>query len=391
MPTKKRKERTGRLPKYCRHAATGQAYVTLNGQRLYLGKQDTPESREAYDRAIAEWLANGRRRPIAADDLHIAELADRYLDHAEVYYRDPDGQPGTEFTHTKLALRPLLRLYSRLTAQEFGPRQLKTLQNEWVESDLSRSMVNRYVSLIKRMFKWGVSECLVEAQVFGALTAVSGLRKGRSAAKEPREVLPVPADDIETVKPFVSSPVWAMIQLQRLTAARPGELVALRPADIDTTGTVWTVRLDRHKTRHHGRERVLYFGEKAQAVLRPFMLRLADTPLFSPQESVRELKARKASGSRRNGQPMTPRKTDRVVGDQFTPASYRRAITRACKKAKIDAWYPYQLRHTAATEIRQSHGIEAAQHVLGHANIRVTEIYAEKAASVAIKVAREVG
>ena len=49
------------VPSYRLHKATGQAVVTLDGRDFYLGKHGTAESREAYDRMIAEWLASGRR------------------------------------------------------------------------------------------------------------------------------------------------------------------------------------------------------------------------------------------------------------------------------------------------------------------------------------------
>jgi len=55
------------------------------------------------------------------------------------------------------------------------------------------------------------------------------------------------------------------------------------------------------------------------------------------------------------------------------------------------AWHPHQLRHSAATEIRKRFGIEAAQHVLGHATLNVTEIYAEKNAEAARQVAAMIG
>ena len=44
----------------------------------------------------------------------------------------------------------------------------------------------------------------------------------------------------------------AMIQLQRLTGMRPGEVVIMRTADIDTTGSVWHYLPASHKTEHHG-------------------------------------------------------------------------------------------------------------------------------------------
>ncbi len=52
--------RLPRIPKLCHHKATGQAYVTLDGCERYLGDHGTAEARGAYDRLMAEWMANGR-------------------------------------------------------------------------------------------------------------------------------------------------------------------------------------------------------------------------------------------------------------------------------------------------------------------------------------------
>jgi integrase len=54
-------------------------------------------------------------------------------------------------------------------------------------------------------------------------------------------------------------------------------------------------------------------------------------------------------------------------------------------------WHPHQLRHSAATVIRKHFGIEAAQVVLGHATLAATQIYAEKNADAAKRIAAEVG
>ena len=71
------------------------------------------------------------------------------------------------------------------------------------------------------------------------------------------------------------------------------------------------------------------------------------------------------------------RKPKRAPRDRYDVDSYRRAIARACEKADIPKWPPHQLRHKAATEIRREFGIDAAQAVLGHRHLRVTETYAE--------------
>jgi integrase len=49
------------------------------------------------------------------------------------------------------------------------------------------------------------------------------------------------------------------------------------------------------------------------------------------------------------------------------------------------------LRHAAATEIRRQFGLEAAQHVLGHTTVDMTQIYAERNVETAARVALAIG
>jgi integrase len=67
------------------------------------------------------------------------------------------------------------------------------------------------------------------------------------------------------------------------------------------------------------------------------------------------------------------------------------AIQRACRRAGIPAWSPHQLRHTRATLIRQVYGLEAAKAVLGHADTKITEIYAARDIELASRVMQEIG
>ncbi|MDR3233259.1 MAG: tyrosine-type recombinase/integrase [Planctomycetaceae bacterium] len=50
---------------------------------------------------------------------------------------------------------------------------------------------------------------------------------------------------------------------------------------------------------------------------------------------------------------------------------------RACVKAGIEIWSPNRLRHSAGSKVREKYGLEYAQAVLGHANAKTAEIYAE--------------
>jgi len=62
------------IPKYRRQKrpkGADVAFVELNGHRHYLGVCGTPESKEKYARAIAEWSANGGRLVVDAGDITI--------------------------------------------------------------------------------------------------------------------------------------------------------------------------------------------------------------------------------------------------------------------------------------------------------------------------------
>jgi integrase len=84
-----------------------------------------------------------------------------------------------------------------------------------------------------------------------------------------------------------------------------------------------------------------------------------------------------------------------LLGEHYTPDSYRRAVARACQAA-IDAgvegaahFTPYQLRHNCATEIANRENIELAQVLLGHRDIRTTagyvKLWEKRAAAAALK------
>src|SRR5262245_15035404 len=60
MTTPSKQARKRRIPSLCRHKATGQAVVRLDGTDVYCGVHGTPEAQERYERAIAEWLLTGQ-------------------------------------------------------------------------------------------------------------------------------------------------------------------------------------------------------------------------------------------------------------------------------------------------------------------------------------------
>lgn len=279
---------TVRVPKYRLHKRSGQALVTLNGRDFYLGPYGSEESKAEYDRLIAEWQLAGRQHPESsqpAGGISVDELILAYLEHVESYYRK-HGEATSSQQHIRDALRPLHEMYGTTPAAEFGPLALKALRRQQVdEGRWCRTTINKQAGIIKRMFRWGVENELVPPAVHQGLQAVSGLKRGRCGARETEPVKPVPEAHVEAVLKHAPPPVAAMIELQRLTGMRPGEVVIMRGCDVDTTGKLWAYTPASHKTEHHGRPRVIYLGPKAQEILEPWLEPDLQAYLFSPAEA----------------------------------------------------------------------------------------------------------
>jgi len=410
-------KQNGHVPSYRLHKPSGQARTIIAGRHIYLGKYGSPESHEQYARLIAE-AAQGRvpsqippSRSLEESALLINELVAQYWAYAETHYSNA-GKPTKELPCIREALRRITAVHGNTRAAEFGPRALKTVRQHMIDQGLSRGVINSHVGRIKRMFKWAVAEELVTPSVFLGLQAVAGLRYGRSEAKETEPVRPVCDLHVAVVLAFVTPQVGAMIRLQRVTGMRPGELVAMRPCDIETDGDVWIYEPAGHKNRWRGHQRIIMLGPAAQAILEPFLHRDPQSFLFSPRESEqwrlthqppyhgRERKTPTYDSElRRRGRIRTARRRHqrkRPLREAYDTNSYRRAIEYGLQKARkhgfpIPHWHPHQLRHTRATEVRRQFGVEGAQVTLGHARADVTQVYAEKNLDQAWEIAKRTG
>jgi len=385
------------IPKYRKHRATGQAVCTISGRDYYLGPHNSKASKIEYDRLVSEWLAAGRPLSTVVDsELSVNELIARFWKHAQKRYLK-NNKPTSELHLIKMVMRPVRKLYGRKPVSEFGPLALKAVRSKLIEKDWARKIVNDATKRIVRMFRWGVAEQLVEPNVLEALRAVEGLRKGTGEARETTPVRPVEEATVKATIEYLPAVVADMVKLQRHAGCRPAEVCSLRPCDLDRSGEIWLYRPASHKTEHRGRERIIFLGPQSQRILSRYLARDVHLHCFRPCES--ELRRRAKVNSERktplscgNTQGSNQKqKPKRRAGEQYTNDSYRRAIHRACDKAKVERWSPNRLRHSAATEIRREFGLEAAQVILGHSQANVTQVYAERDLAKGLEVAKQIG
>jgi integrase len=392
--------RQNHIPTYRLHKSSGLAIVTLtdamSGARKdhLLGPYGTSASRADYARRIAEWEARGRRLDDPRQpDLTVAELLVRFLPHAETYY----GKGSKEYDHFEKTGFPLTDTYPHKPVNQFGPAELKVVRQRMIDHhDWSRGVVNRRVNRIRQIWKWGVEEGLVRADTWHALQVVPGLRAGRTTARETEDRMPVSEELVAATLPHLPRHVRGLVSFQLLTGCRPKEACHLRMCDVDRSGSVWVYSPKGHKNAWRGHARFIGIGAEAQKLLAEFIAGVGPEEfVFSPRRQREEIFAAKRAARKSKVQPSQvsrkKNKPKKVPGERFTTDSYAQAIARTCKQHCLTHWFPYQLRHAAGARARRVGGLDAAQALLGHRTVGMTEHYSKLTVEDVVKVAALVG
>ena len=379
------------IPTYRKHRASGQAVVTLNGVDHYLGRFGTPQSKAEYDRIVNEWLALGRRLPARVSagsvDWLVKDLVLGFYGHCVATL------PDVEVDKVKYALRPVRELYGETPAAKFGPVAYQAVRQTLVDSGLGISTIRQRLGIIKRMVAWGVANERLPGDALHRLQAVAGLKVGRNGLKPPKKVKPASPEHIEAILPHLNPVVRAMVQLQALTGARPGEIRCMTSGQIDRSTEPWTYTLTHHKTERFGNDRVIPLGPRAQEVLQSWLKADPDALLFSPREACQRVHQASHRPTRTDNQRAGKRKRKPKwkAGETYSKDAYRWAVERACVKAGVPVFAPNQIRHTYATRVRREYGLDTAQVLLGHAKLETSQVYAEIDRAKAADVAKRIG
>ena len=358
-----------KAPKLCKNAK-GIYYVYVKRRRVYLGK-GTPSVIEVRYKELLRRLLDDKAAPEtfeSNDDVMLVELSAKFLAAHVGYYKNP-GKQDKQLARFKTALSFPLALFPEIRADDFGAKKLLVCREAMIASDrFSRAYINALVVCLRHVFTWGVERELVKPETLVALRAVSPLRRGRVNVKENDPVVAVASEVVDKTLPYLRPVVQAIVTVQRHTGMRPTEVLTMRVRDLVKVKEGYTYTLVEDKTsyrRRAGEKRVVNLGRHAAKAVKPYLVGKPDDAFVFP--------------------------VGKDVYVPYKPTSYGRAISRAAAKAGVPHWTPYQLRHLFATEVRARFGLEAAQTALGHKNADVTQIYAERDATLAAKVAAALG
>lgn len=384
------------IPNYILHKPTGQARTVCGDVTVYLGKHGTPESLAAYQQTLALFFATGKIKCDPDKLVTTKELAESFLAWIKTQF-EPES---TEPKNIELALRGVVALFGGIPAKDFRAPQMTAVREMWIVKGnsgkpLSRGVITKYQRYVVRCFRWGVSTERIPASSWDALRALEKLKKRRSAAREPEKVKPVIWDHVVAIKPHVSRQIWSMVLLQWHTGMRPGEVCQLAWQDIDRSKTVWVYSPNKHKTEYRDIDRHIGLGKQAQEVLREWIGKPPNEPIFSPAEAEAERRATMRANRKTKVQPSqldrSKDKPKKKSGDAYTSSSYGKRVGDAAELAGVPRWSPNRIRHSFATRVRAEMGLHAAQVALGHQHADVTQVYAEKDMALILEVAEKLG
>lgn len=384
-------------------------------QQLDLGPADRPDIwRAAHARLLAQLASDPSAGPRQLGDLLVSELLSAWI-------ASDDAAHLKDRTHHRRAAVLFSEQFLDVPADELTPGAVEDWLNALARKKVpvrdgdpgtmrqvySISTIQKYLGTIKRAWRWAVRRGKLPAERWWEISSVKGPNPGLAKPAAIRQ--PADAEHIKAIIPHLRPPVRAIVLLEELTGMRPSELFRLRPCDLQRSGKVpvegvsglvdldalgiWVYVPPVRKTKN----RWIVFGAKAQKILEPFLDRADDAPLFDPRESLADLRREQrseranrdgGSGGNRKARVERPRVQP---GNSYSAGTFRRAVERACKRAGVPVFTPYQIRHLFAETARDEHGLDHAQAALGHTDPRTSQRYAKRSFKLAVEVAKKSG
>lgn len=329
---------------------------TAAGQRhtVYLGSSDDPaKCNAALSRLYARLADDPYYLPVGRPtDYLVSELVRDYLAAF-------DGKADLKVVYKRSLIR-LASMHGPVAASDFGPLAFGEWLNHGVtEYGWGRAAVEKARRHVLRAWQWATAHERIPESLYRGLQTVPVPKR----AKGPAVRHPAREDHVRAALAVMTEPAASLVRVQLATGARPSEILRLKPMDLIKVGTFtaggldyavpagqWVYVKEVSKTK---KPRVLFFGPTAIRVLRPLLKgRAADRCIFRPRDY-----------SNRGG-------------EAYKPGGYRQAVERACIRAGVPVFVPYQIRHSYKQRVLTALGSDHAKAGLGHSSPTMTARYA---------------
>lgn len=407
MASEAKPAKARRMPKLSRHS-TGQARVVLGGKTYYCGVWGSPEAYARYAELLRQWKENGeqpaQRAPHAAQAvLKIRDLTAQFLDHIDATGRyQKNGKPTGQRAMFVNVIDSLTKFAGNIPMVRCTEATLVAWRDQLERNrKITRRGINRKVTMMLQIFKWGRARGLVPKIVWADVAALEPLKRGevgdRPEHGRPRRAVTV--EEVEKVAAHCCPHVAALLRLQSLCGMRPGEALAMRWADIDkgtidgdTSGAWLYVVPGGGKTAHHGHVTRYILPKAAQEVLEQFPATPL-APIFSPAAAMAERRRRRRAQRKSKLTPSQKARDANALRDyarQWGINEYRHHVLRACISAGVAPFTPHEVRHGFVTWAANTLSLGAAAAAANHRNVTTTQRYVHVKPSDALTVAAAV-
>jgi hypothetical protein len=189
-------------PAISRHLS-GQSIAKFDGVTFYLGKHNSAEAFARYALLIKryqegdcklppevtpEWLRavyiglGGITHTVdqSEEPLTVSHVVEAHRAHVKVRYALSQSERNRLLQVCTIVDDEA----GKLEADKFGPRLLLKMRGDWIKSGKSIQYCNRLANAVVRMFKWAVSQELVDISTHQRLKTVEPLRIGETDAPE---------------------------------------------------------------------------------------------------------------------------------------------------------------------------------------------------------------
>ena len=380
---------------------------TPEGKRTSIGFGHVDDRTEAEVRAVfAKWTELYERHPkkvlsyknpyeaverivSPSSVCNVSDLMHRYFQWASNTMRKTrDGLECPDLAKIRRSTK-FLNPYLDWPIADFGPDELRKVQKTLLATEYktgktmkryTRRGINDTINCIKSAWRWGLGRGLVRIESVEILKEIKSLKTGQDDVHENHLRGKITEKEFRKVLAKANPVVRDMLNLIWLTAMRPYEVCDMRPYDILTDDDkCWLYIPGRdkspvgdHKTSRFDRIKVIPLTKAAQKILKPRINNFESKGyIFKPAEAVKDLER------------LTVK-----TRDKYNHNTLCRACKRACERAKVKEFVPYDLRRTVATGTRALLGREAAKVLLGHTKADTTDIYLLEEVQEAMKVAK---